>query len=233
MQETRFFDSGRAVRGRLGYLLHLPPAYGAEPQRKWPLILFLHGVRERGNDPQIVARHGVARVALEQPDFPFVVISPQCAADTMWNSYARAIRLLLDDVMGELAIDPDRLFLTGLSMGGYATWHLATDHPDLFAAIAPVCGGGLRTYGFPARVCTIRHLPVWAFHGARDDVVPPSESIRLVEELRRCDGHVRFTLYPDLAHDSWTRTYANPELYRWFLSHRLGEPGPRDVPPGQ
>jgi pimeloyl-ACP methyl ester carboxylesterase len=110
--------------------------------------------------------------------------------------------------------------LCGLSMGGYGTWSWASLYPDRFAAIAPICGGGPSFLGFPRRVCALKEVPVWAFHGAQDDTVPLSESEILVKTLAGCGGDVRFTVYPDAGHDSWTPTYANPQLYAWFLEHR-------------
>ena len=108
-----------------------------------------------------------------------------------------------------------RIYVTGLSMGGYGTWDLATRYPNRFAAIAPICGGGE-----PARACTVKHLPVWAFHGAKDEVVPLEQSQAMIDALAACDGNARLTVYPDADHDAWTQTYDNPELYDWFLSHR-------------
>ena len=106
-------------------------------------------------------------------------------------------------------------------MGGYGTWHLAAAQPDRFAAIAPICGGGLWYEGFPEKVCVLEKVPVWAFHGAKDPSVPLEESAKMVRALEACGGNVRFTVYPDATHDSWTETYDNPELYEWFLSHSL------------
>jgi predicted peptidase len=126
---------------------------------------------------------------------------------------------LLDDLLGRYAVDRDRIYLTGLSMGGYGTWYLGTEHANRFAAIAPICGGGYWFHGFPERVCRLRDTPVWAFHGAQDDVVPLGESETLVDTLRQCGGTVELTVYPDAGHDSWTATYANPALYQWFLAH--------------
>jgi predicted peptidase len=121
---------------------------------------------------------------------------------------------LLDEVSARYAVDPDRIYLTGLSMGGFGTWAWAIAEPHRFAAIAPICGGGA-----PAAVCALRHLPVWAFHGARDTVVPLHRSEDMVRALEACGGNVRFTIYPEAKHDSWTPAYADPELYQWFLQH--------------
>jgi predicted peptidase len=203
------------------YLLFLPDGY--DPAGAYPLLLFLHGAGERGADLDAVALHGPPRVVRERPEeFPFIVVSPQVAEDRIWSiAYLDA---LLEHVVAHHAVDKERIYVTGLSMGGYGTWHLAFEFPHRFAAIAPISGGGTIT-----GACTIAHLPVWAFHGAQDEIVPPSRSEELVDRLRGCDGHVRFTLYPDAGHDAWTRTYDDPELYRWLLQHRRGAPGPRDA----
>ena len=198
------------------YLLHLPPGYGADSSARWPLILFLHGAGERGNDLNLVKLHGIARVVEERPDFPFVAVSPQCPPNERWRP--EVLAALLDEIETTYRIDPDRIYLTGLSMGGFGAWALAIEQPHRFAAIAPICGGG-----DPGLVCAIRHVPVWAFHGARDDVVPLHRSQEMVDALRACGGNVRLTVYPDADHDSWTRTYTNPELYDWLLSHRRGQ----------
>lgn len=193
------------------YLRFLPEGYPGEAA--WPLLLFLHGVGERGDDLERVKAHGVPRVLEEGVDLPFVVVSPQCAPGRYW---ANGLLLpLLDEVAAGHRIDPDCVFVTGLSMGGYATWALAIEQPWRFAAVAPVCGGG-----DPRRVGRLRRVPVWAFHGAKDPVVPAGASRRMVEALARCGGDARLTVYPEVGHDCWTETYARPELYEWFLAHR-------------
>jgi predicted peptidase len=181
------------------------------PQR-WPLILFLHGAGERGDNLQRVKRHGVAKVVEAQPDFPFLVVSPQCPPRAAW--VPDVLLALLDSIEQHYDVNPERLYVTGLSMGGFGTWALAMAAPDRFAAIAPICGGG-----DPSRVGVLRHLPVWAFHGARDPIVPLQRSVEMVEVLRQCGGDVQLMVYPEAGHDAWTATYANPELYTWLLTH--------------
>jgi predicted peptidase len=200
---------------RLRYLLFLPQDLKKHPGTKWPLILFLHGIGERGDDLDLVKTHGIAKIVEEQPDFPFVAISPQCPEDTMWWEHPRTLKAMLDQVMAEYAVDEQRIYLTGLSMGGYGTWSLAMAYPDLFAAIAPICGGGTSEF-----VALIRDVPVWAFHGAEDPAGPLEASQRMVDALQAVGGNVRFTVYPGVGHDSWTQTYENPELYSWFLQHK-------------
>ncbi|MFS0518275.1 prolyl oligopeptidase family serine peptidase [Nostoc sp. UIC 10607] len=178
-----------------------------------PTILFLHGAGERGSNLDNVKRHGVAKIVEQQSDFPFIVISPQCPQGEYWN--VKRLGTLLDEVIASYPVDPNRVYLTGLSMGGYGTWHLAAVQPERFAAIAPICGGGN-----PQAARKLKNLPVWAFHGAKDNVVPLSESEIMVSALKACDGNVKFTVYPEANHDSWTQTYNNPELYEWFLRHQ-------------
>ena len=212
------FAANGGVRGRLDYLLFLPRRY--VHRRRWPLILFLHGSGERGDDLEMLKRNGVPRVVEENPSFPFVAVSPQCPPGGRWHLYLKTLGALLDDIAARYAVDPRRICLTGLSMGGYGTWHLAARYPDRFAAIAPVCGGGLASLGFPEKARALRDVPVWAFHGALDTNVPAAETQRLVDVLRDAGGDARLTIYPDAGHDSWTRTYADPALYEWFLSKR-------------
>ena len=202
-------------------MLHLPQGRPPGSAPGWPLVLFLHGAGERGSDLELVKREGLPRVIERDGGFPFVTASPQCPAGAGWYRYPRTLMALLDHLLATETVDPARVYLTGISMGGYGTWGLAARYPRRFAAIAPVCGGGLRTDGFPGKVRALREVPVWAFHGALDVNVLPEESQRLVDALRAAGGDVRFTLYPDLAHDSWTRAYDEPALYQWMLSHRL------------
>ncbi len=207
----------------LDYLLSLPQGYETESGARWPLILFLHGIGERGTHPESLNKHGIPKVVEEGKKLPFITVSPQCPPLTTWGDHIDALDALLHEVAATYAVDTARSYLTGLSMGGYGTWYLATLYPHRFAAIAPICGGGSTAYGFPQRVCVLKDVPVWVFHGAQDTTVPLLESEVLVKTLRRCGGQVRFTVYPEAGHDAWTETYANPALYTWFLEHRLKE----------
>ena len=199
---------------RLGYLLFLPQGYGKNPDEKCPLILYLHGMGERGNDLELVKTHGIPKIVEKQPNFPFVAVSPQCPDETVWWEHHGTLKALLDEIVANYAIDDGGIYLTGNSMGGYGTWSLAIAYPKQFAAIAPICGGG-----FPDMVRALKDVPVWAFHGAEDEVVELKESQRMVNALKACGGNVRFTVYPSVGHDSWTQTYNNTELYEWFLQH--------------
>lgn len=221
-QEAQFIDHAITEQIRLEYLRYLPPDFQRKGRTKWPLILFLHGAGERGDNLEKVKVHGIPRL-LEKQDLPFVTLAPQCPADHWWADYLPALDALLAETIDNLPIDPRRVYLTGLSMGGFGTWHLAVEYPQRFAAIAPICGGNAWMYGIRERIDRIRDIPAWVFHGAKDRVVPPRESKAMVKALKQCGADVRFTLYPEAKHDSWTETYNNPELYAWFLSHTKGK----------
>lgn len=199
------------VKVELSYLLYLPKDY--ERQESWPLLLFLHGAGERGDDLKLVKRHGPPKLVAEGQDFPFIIVSPQCPKDRWWEPIE--LLALLDDVGGKYKVDADRVYLTGLSMGGFGTWRLAFQATDRFAAIAPICGGGEKYWAK-----RMAKLPVWAFHGAKDAGVPPERSQLMVDELAKNGGHPKLTIYPEAEHDSWTETYNNPELYKWLLEHK-------------
>ena len=196
------------------YLLFLPEGYGQTPKR-WPLIMFLHGLGESGDDLEQLKIHGLPKITQTQKDFPFIVVSPQCPKNKWWPEQTEDLIAFLDDVISRYDVDKDRVYLTGLSMGGFGTWSLAGTYPDRFAAIAPVCGGGVTFLA-----CRLKDVPIWAFHGAKDPVVPVAESVDMVKAVHDCGGNAKLTIYPEAEHDSWTQTYSSKELYDWFLSYR-------------
>lgn len=221
------------------YLRWLPAAYEPAADRRWPLLVFLHGAGERGTDLQLLTKHGPPKLlaggstltaaeatAARLLGENFIVISPQCPVDQVWDD--DAVLALFDAVNAELKVDRTRVYLTGLSMGGYGTWSLAMKYPQRFAAIVPICGGGrlldiLISRG-PARAA-LQTLGVRAFHGAKDPTVPVSESERMIETLRRAGAKdIELKVYPETKHDSWTETYASAELYEWLLKHSRAEP---------
>ncbi len=212
-QTVHNFSKEIKVTVSANYLLYLPKDY-SENNESYPLVLFLHGAGERGNDLEKVKVHGLPRLINEGKEFPFIVISPQCPEEVFWST--DVLSALLDEIEANYRVDKNRIYVTGLSMGGHGTWSLALAEPNRFAAIAPVCG-----WSVPSVACTIKHLPIWVFHGAKDDVVPISASEIMVERLKSCDGNVKFTVYPEANHDSWTETYNNEELYKWFLEQSL------------
>src|ERR1044072_5133510 len=179
------------------------------------VILFLHGAGESGSDVEKVKIHGPPKLAAAGKEFPFVIVSPQSPGGG-WNN--EALLALLDEIQAKYSIDPDRVYLTGLSMGGFGTWDTAVRYPQRFAGIAPICGGG-----DPRRVGSLRTMPVWVFHGDKDTTVPVQRSIEMVEALKKAGNEAQFTRYPAAGHDSWTETYNNPKLYEWFLQHKRGD----------
>ncbi len=203
------------------YLLYLPGSYHSDGKKRWPLILFLHGSTEKGDDVEIVRRNGLPAYLEQVRSFPFIVISPQLPEDKeRWNP--AELKALLDALLPDIRVDRDRMYLTGWSLGGNGVWRMATSYPDLFAAIAPVAG-----WGDTDEAKVLKDVPVWAFHGAKDTNVLPSESSSMVEALRKAGGKVRFTLYPDLDHDCWTAVYESSKLFEWFLQHHRLKPHPR------
>ena len=196
------------VKVQMGYLLYVPKDY--DKRESWPLVLFLHGAGERGDDLELVKVHGPPKLIAEGKDFPFIVVSPQCPKERWWEPIE--LTALLDQIVKTHKVDEDRICVTGLSMGGFGSWRLAAYTPHRFAAIAPICGGG-ETYWtrrFP-------HLPVWVFHGAKDTGVPLERSQEMVDALKKAGGEPKLTVYPEAGHDSWTETYNNPKFYEWLM----------------
>jgi predicted peptidase len=210
MQESKIFKTKISKKVSLPYLLYKPTT----PKGKLPLVMFLHGAGERGNNLELVKYHGIPKLIEQGQDFPFIAVSPQCPKDSWWPLELEALKGLLDDIMTKHNVDKKRIYLTGLSMGGYGTWYLAGLYPKTFAAIAPICGGGDFVLGKQ-----LTHMPIWAFHGDKDDVVPLAESQRMVDIVKKAGGKAKLTVYKNVDHDSWTKTYNNPKLYEWLLHH--------------
>lgn len=213
-QHPQVFEKTMTKTLSCKYLLFLPDGYG-EKQHRWPMILFLHGAGERGSYLKKVKIHGPPKIVENRKNFPFIVVSPQCPTGDWWTEKVELLINLLDDIVARHDVDTERIYLTGLSMGGYGTWALASAYPARFAAIAPICGGGKR---FMAS--RLNDVPVWAFHGAKDKIVPLKESEEMVNAVKARGGDAELTVYPDAGHNSWTATYDNQGLYDWFLSHR-------------
>ncbi|MDF2700860.1 MAG: phospholipase [Haloplasmataceae bacterium] len=216
--ETKTINSH--VNFSLNYYLFLPNGY-ENLDIKWPLIMFLHGAGERGDslaELDLVKVHGIPKYIKLNPDFPFIAICPQCPKNSYWPSQVEQLNVLLDEIISTYHVDESRVYLTGLSMGGYGTWYLANSYTEKFAAIAPICGSGIRSSGEK-----LSKLPIWVFHGDQDPVVPYADSEYLVNSIKKYGGDIKFTTYKNCGHNSWSETYANPELYEWFLSHKRFE----------
>jgi predicted peptidase len=210
----------KQITVKLDYLLYLPADYGKDDGKKWPLIVFLHGSGESGSDVNKVTAHGPPDFLAKGKDLPlkdFVVVSPQCPDRRIgWQPYM--LNPFLDDILAKYRIDQDRVYLTGLSMGGYGTWLWAQTNAERFAAIAPMSGGGNSS---PRAVRRLRRMPIWNFHGEKDPTVPISESEAMIDAVKQAGNeNVKFTRYPDLGHDCWSQAYGNAELYEWFLQFK-------------
>lgn len=215
-QSSATFTASVTRQLSLNYLVQLPEGYDAPENagKKWPLVVFLHGAGERGSDLSVLKKHGPPKLIEAGRRFPAVVISPQCPADSWWTD--QPVLELVDHAEKTYRLDPARLYLTGLSMGGYGTWHFASQAPDRFAAIVPICGGGV-----PYHMRKLGKLPVWAFHGEKDTVVPPEESVRLIKALEKAGNTaVKYTAYPEAGHDSWTPAYDTAELWDWLFAQQ-------------
>ncbi|MFG2875428.1 prolyl oligopeptidase family serine peptidase [Streptomyces sp. NPDC048337] len=199
----------------LPYLLHLPGGYREDEARKWPVLLFLHGASERGDDPMDLVAHGPVKQLAEGAELPFIVVAPQCPAYSTWACEISGVYALLEEVGTRYRADPDRTYVTGLSMGGAGTWAITARYPERFAAAAPICGSWM-----PEAADRIGMLPVWAFHGEDDLNIPVAHTDKVVAALRERGNEAQYTRYPGVGHDAWTRTYDNPEVYDWLLAQR-------------
>lgn len=230
-QETGFLDRTMVVSGvAYKYQVFVPDTW--TKRKKWPVILFLHGAGERGDDGLIQTEVGIgAAIRRGRTRFPAIVVMPQCRKDGWWadSPMGDVAMAALEQAQEEFHGDANRIYLTGLSMGGYGTWYLAGKYPGRFAAIVPVCGGVLlpdkaRTQSpddnspYVEAAKKVGKTPVWIFHGGDDPVVPVTESRRMNEAMKALGGEVHYTEYPGVDHNSWDKAYAEPELLPWMLS---------------
>jgi predicted peptidase len=204
-----------------------------DPKAKYPLVLFLHGAGERGNDNEAQVKHGVAEFAkaANRKAYPCFLAAPQCPARTMWSDVrrgagsqqqaaepaepARLAMEMLDALQKEFPIDAKRIYITGLSMGGYGTWDLICRYPDKFAAAVPICGGGDEK-----EAAKIAKMPIWVFHGAKDPAVPVARSRNMVAALKKAGGSPKYTEYPNEGHASWIPAYKDAELFKWLFAQK-------------
>ncbi|MEM9351862.1 MAG: prolyl oligopeptidase family serine peptidase [Planctomycetota bacterium] len=197
------------------YLVVKPEGY--DPSKSYPLIIFLHGKGEEGDDLDMVKIHGPYKKVAEM-GLDVVIAAPQAPAEEWWDPDATAA--LTEHLLKTLPVDPDRVYVTGLSMGGLGTWRLIAERPDLFAAAAPICG-----WAVPKKADLIKDMPLWVFHGEKDEVVGVWNSRVMVNALKEVGAEVKYTEYPETGHDSWTETYNHAELYEWMLNQERSAPG--------
>ncbi len=214
--QTNVFKFEEKSEIDLAYLLYLPQ--DRKPGEHLPMIVFLHGAGERADAAEgkvsLVAVNGIPRYIEEGKFAPHaIVLCPQCPKEKVWNNLTAPLKALIDRVAEEQNADPDRISLTGLSMGGYGTWEMGAAYPGFFAALAPICGGGISW-----RAPVIGKTPVRAFHGMEDDVVPCRNSTEMCDALRRSGGNVSLTLFAYERHNSWDAAYRQTDLLSWLLS---------------
>ncbi|NOV01089.1 carboxylesterase family protein [Paenibacillus planticolens] len=198
----------------MGYQLFVPSSYEEKPDKKWPLIMFLHGIKKRGDDIHLLDGYGLTWMAEKQSDFEFFVLTPQCPELSSWPYERDALVALLDEICNTFRVDSEKIYLTGFSMGGNGAWDLAAHYPDRFAAVAPLAG-----WFDVQKAHLLKELPVWTFHGEDDDVVSIQGSKMMVEALRQVGAEVAFTTFPGLKHAIMDEVYGNRELFDWFLNH--------------
>ena len=195
------------------YVKYLPVDY--DETKKYPLVFFLHGAGQRGDDLDVAMEHGYMKHVREDgTQYPFIFIAPQCPKEKYWGCYTESLIAFLNEMITELSVDEKRVYLTGLSMGGTGTWMLAMACPEKFAAIAPVCGSGICWYGG-----VLKEVPIYAFHGDCDTTVPVTESVYMVSRVNAYGGHAKIKIYYGCGHNCWDQVYSDDELWKWLLTH--------------
>jgi predicted peptidase len=223
-QERKFVN---AKGENLRYLFFVPKA--SEKHKAYPLVLWLHGGGARGDDPQLILSFGDAHGPLffakseNQTLYPCFILAPQCPANALWSDPSsvnpsdqiRLVLELLDNLQTEFSIDRTRLYVMGISMGGFATWDIIARRPNTFAAAVPICGGGN-----PAKAALMVDTPIWAFHGDKDDLVKVSQSQQMIQAIQEKKGHPRYTEYKDVGHYAWEPAFREPEFLSWIFAQR-------------
>lgn len=206
------------------YLMYYPQDYDRDTSARWPLVLFLHGAGERGEDLNKLKFHGPAMKIEQGEHYPFLVISPQLDSEH-WEWEPTRLFDLVRSVVKENRVDQERIYVTGLSMGGFGTWKMIAEYPNYFAAALPICGGG-----DPETAWKMKFIPIWTVHGQKDNIVPIASTERIVEAVKKYNPDIKFTVYPDIYHDSWVPVYDSSEWYEWLLSHKRFHFTEQEVP---
>ncbi len=209
--EERRFQKDVTLHVDWKYAQWLPDGYGAG-DAKWPLLVFLHGAGEVGGNLDAVLRNGPPKLAAAGRKFPFILVAPQ-SPHLLWNPLE--VNAFTEELVKTLKVDPARVWITGLSMGGNGTWMAASIRPDLYAAAVPICG-----WGDFFMVRGLTRLPIWAFHGAKDPIVPAAKTQELIDSMKFAGGKPKLTIYPDALHDSWSQAYDDPQLWEWLQAQK-------------
>lgn len=202
------------VHYNFAYAQYLPKDY--DESKKYPLVIFLHGAGEVGDDLDVACSHGYMKYVREEgKEYPFICVAPQCPSGKYWGCFTESLIAFLDYIIDTLSVDKQRVYLTGLSMGGTGTWMLAMAAPEKFAAIAPICGSGI-VWNWGA----FKKIPVYIYHGDCDDIVPIDESITMLKSVNKNGGNAQIKICYGLGHNAWDIAYADDELIDWLLSHK-------------
>ncbi|QYR20245.1 prolyl oligopeptidase family serine peptidase [Paenibacillus sp. sptzw28] len=214
---NHMFKKDTPIHVSLNYQLFLPHDIESKNDKKYPLILFLHGIKKRGEDISLLNNYGLTWIAESKPDFPFIVVTPQCPTDSNWVQEYQQVLALIDEIITNHPIDSERIYLTGFSMGGNGTWDFASRSPELFSAIVPISG-----WFEPDKAMLLKDVPIWAFHCVDDDVVHVSGTEDMDKALTSIEGNVKVTYYSGFKHDHKVmhETYNNTELYNWLLNQK-------------
>lgn len=208
------FNLKKETKASLNYLVYTPKSYNNNS--KLPLIVSLHGVGERGDNIEKVKKYGIHKILRENDDFPFVVVSPQCPEDEIWEMQFNLLKDLLEEIKNNYNIDDERMYLTGFSMGGYGTWNFAILNPQIFAAIVPISGGAIS----PHKALNLKNIPIWVAHGDKDTAVDIEESRRIVDYIKPHNPNVVFKVYEGAGHEVCTTAYEDPEMFEWLLKQK-------------
>ncbi|MBK8398206.1 MAG: DUF459 domain-containing protein [Leptospiraceae bacterium] len=215
---AKTFESKKLENKKIPYYIFFPNSYYQQPNQKYPLILFLHGRGERGNNLELLKRQALPKMIAEgNNEFPFILIAPQLP-ESKEEWYTNDLITFVDEIESDYSIDENRIYLTGISLGGNGVWKLATEFPNKFAAVVPISG-----WGDTSRICRLRNENVWAFHGAKDTLILPERTLEIVERLQYCNPNVKSTLYPNAKHDAWTDTYKNSDFMKWLLEQKRNQ----------
>lgn len=220
-----FKNNNESIR----YLLYLPENYYKDSTKKWPIIIFYHGSGECGKNLNLLKKHGIPKFVENKKDFPFIVISPQYELDENYNilndTSIKTYNLFIQHIISVYKIDPKRIYLTGLSFGGHITWKKALQHPYIFTAIAPVCGypnnENFNNPKVPENISVLKNMPIWIFHGAKDNKVNIIHSNIMANSLKKINKNLKYTIFPDKGHNIQYDVYEkNENLYKWFLKYK-------------
>ena len=212
MNKAFVFNSKIKPSVSLNYLVALPENH--DKNDKLPMIVFLHGAGERGTNVELVKIHGLAKTYEKHTPRGFIVLSPQCPHDRVWDNYVEELMELIENVADEYGVDKKRISITGMSMGGFGTWIMGITYPNYFSAMAPICGGGMEW-----RASIVKDIPIKAFHGVLDPVVPVKRSIEMVKAVNKAGGKATITLYGKVAHNAWDYAYTGSELVDWLIGN--------------